>query len=450
MKLRHLMVSIILIIFLMGFVSASDENITSDNLAAVDEVNINLADYPPEDILSENESEIEFEIEPSDKISPLRPTEIKFKGTQQFNGTLDIYTPNGPVTSYYENGMAVFNVTFYKQGINTLDYYFIPNDDHPSIEGQFEVNVLPLFKITLPNSIYENKAFKVSFTGPEFLNTQLYVTNSVEDTIFLKKGKADVTINDLRAGKKTISYYLDYKDDSYSGSFNVEVLKLPKITAKDFKMDYTSKSKYSVRISGTDGRYVGSGKTVRFELYKGSKKVATKTTKTDKNSYAKVNFNVAPGSYKIKAKYSTVSVTKKYTVNSILKIQNDKVKDINKNMHVSKKIVWSAYLKKVDGKYLKGKKIQFTLYKYNSKGKLVKVKTFIAKTNSKGVAKLTFKKSPVKVSAYNMRMGMAYPVKVTYSKDKLKCGDTVDPHYTLYGKYSSSFDYYWGPTWLGS
>ena len=43
-------------------------------------------------------------------------------------------------------------------------------------------------------------------------------------------------------------------------------------------------------------------KTIIDTCHADGKKVATKTAKTDKKGYAKVNFNVVPNTYKIKIK----------------------------------------------------------------------------------------------------------------------------------------------------
>ena len=83
--------------------------------------------------------------------------------------------------------------------------------------------------------------------------------------------------------------------------------------------------------------------------------------------------------YTITAQYKTAKVSKKITVRQILKASNKNVKKS------AKKLVLSATLKKVKGKYLKGKVIKF---KFNGK-------TYKAKTNKKGVAKVTIKKNVI-------------------------------------------------------
>lgn len=71
----------------------------------------------------------------------------------------------------------------------------------------------------------------------------------------------------------------------------------------------------------------------------------------------------------------------------------------------AKKFVLQAKLK-INGKLVKGKKITFKF----------KGKTYRAKTNSKGIAKVIIKKNVVK----KLKKGKTYAVKVSYLKDSVK------------------------------
>ena len=72
----------------------------------------------------------------------------------------------------------------------------------------------------------------------------------------------------------------------------------------------------------------------------------------------------------------------------------------------AKKLVLTATLKKVNGKYLKKRPVVF---KFNGK-------KFTAKTNNKGVAKLTVKKSGLK----RLKVGKKVTYQATYLKDTVK------------------------------
>jgi len=93
-------------------------------------------------------------------------------------------------------------------------------------------------------------------------------------------------------------------------------------------------------------------------------------------------------------------VTKKLTVKQILTLKKVTVKKS------AKKLVLTATLKKVKGKFLKSKKITF---KFNGK-------TFKAKTDKKGVAKVTIKSSVLK----KLKVGKKVTYSATYVKDTVK------------------------------
>lgn len=531
MKLKHILIlSLLLAILTIGAASASEDNATSDDLAAEVSDSIEASDETNENAI--------FNVTVGDDIREGIPFEVSFAGSGDLNGEIEMDVQDD---EFYNdesvpisNGTGIASLCFSSAGIHNIPYRFYNDDDGTFTHSSFNVNVLRLFDISAPSEVRAGTPFEVTFTAPDsvtgLLEIELYGENILLTTF--SAGKATVSLiadyvglneyeyifnNNIKGGftvktldlfniavptsvyqgnkvtvtftgdkslngyididwgddidsftvkngkatatftaryVKTVPYSFTSKDGKiyYEDEFAINVLKKPIIKANDFKKDYTSKKIYKVRVLDKNSKSVGVGKKVTFYLYKGSKKVATKTGKTDKNGYVKAKFNVDPGKYKVKIVYGPASVTKKYTVNSILKIKNEKRKDINKNMHTSNKIVWSVYLKKVDGKYLKGKKIKLTVYKQVFKGEKtynVKVKTFTVKTNKKGVATITFKKSPVEVSDYYMQMGIPFYVKTTYLKDRLVCGDlNSDPYYTVYAK--NPYRYYFGPGWHAS
>ena len=352
----------------------------------------------------------------------------------------------GAICNYMDSNCSVWSCSFancsakiaggaiYNSGANcTVDYCNFNNCSaiYCIITHCTFTNCL---KISYPKTIYANKETKIIFTGLHQFEDQIKVTvNGKTYTADYSYGDATVSIKSSKTGINTISYRFDSINDS--GKFNITVvLKNPVITASNFKKNYLSAKKYQVRVKGTDGKYVGAGKTVKFIFYETQKyspeytgkKIATKTAKTDKNGYIKANFNIKPGYYKVKIKYGTTTVTKYYEVNSIIKINSVYKKNSQKASVTSKTIKFSATLKKVDGKILKGKKVKFTIYNILVQGPK-KIKSYTAKTNSKGIASITFKKSPVK-------LGSSYVVYITYSKD------INFASFSLYSK--SPFNYY--------
>ena len=165
-----------------------------------------------------------------------------------------------------------------------------------------------------------------------------------------------------------------------------------KLTAKDVKMDYKDGSAYRVLV--TDGGKPLAGVTVSIKI--GS---STYKATTDKNGYAKLNIGLVPKTYTVTTQYLGKSVKSKLVVKQILKSKNTSVKKS------AKKLVLQATLKKSNGKAIKKAKVTFKF----------KGKTYTAKTNSKGVAKVTIKKNVIN----KLKKGKTYKVKITYISDSI-------------------------------
>ena len=101
----------------------------------------------------------------------------------------------------------------------------------------------------------------------------------------------------------------------------------------------------------------------------------------------------------MKTTFNGKSVKNIITVKQVLKAKKISVKK------TANKFTLKATLK-INGKLQKGKLITF---KFNGK-------TYKVKTNSKGIAKKTLKKSVIK----KLKKGKKYSVKVTYLKDTIK------------------------------
>ena len=166
------------------------------------------------------------------------------------------------------------------------------------------------------------------------------------------------------------------------------------INNKDVTVDYTACS-YSVKVVTADGRDVGAGENVSFKV-----NGVTYTRLTDGNGYATLEINLKPGTHTIVSSYRSVNKTNKITVKSIVAAKNVKVKKTAKMLKIK------VSLKKVNGKYLKGKKLKL---KFNGK-------TYNAKTNKKGVATFKISKNVLK----KLKKGKKYSYKVTYIKDSVK------------------------------
>ena len=160
-------------------------------------------------------------------------------------------------------------------------------------------------------------------------------------------------------------------------------------------MYYADGSSFKVRIYGDDGNPVGANKIVVMKLNKATYKV-----KTNSKGYAtlKIPDTVKPGTYKLTATYAGQTIKNTVKVKQNLKLTKVKVKKS------AKKLVIKATLK--GKKPIKGKKLTF---KFNGK-------TYKAKTNKKGIAKITIKKSVLK----KLKAGKNVKYQVTYLKNTVK------------------------------
>ena len=242
--------------------------------------------------------------------------------------------------------------------------------------------------------IESTKKDTVSISLPSDATGQLTVTVGNETyTQELVNGKASIYVPELDSSSNVvISYSGDGKYASFTREVNVASTKV-KLTGSNLNMLYTSGSYYKVKLTQNDVVLVG--KTVTFVV--NGKKI---TGVTDKNGIASVKITLAPKTYTVTAQYSSVKVSNKVVVKSIVSAKNINTKKSAKTLKIK------VTLKKVNKKYLKGKKVTL---KFNKK-------TFKVKTNKKGVATFTIKNNIYK----KLKVGKKYTYQVTYLKDTVK------------------------------
>ena len=306
-------------------------------------------------------------------------------------------------------GNASVSLKDFPYGKYTVYLNYTGSDYHlDAKEGEFTINP----DIMAPSKMIEgdNKFISVNVPG---WNGTFTIEYWVEDwevvkSVQLKDGKASISLSELPSDVTSITWYLyntyiihneeegdSENEDDYSGYVYLSIQK-PIIKAGNANVIYTDGSLYKVQITGIDKDLIVAGDTVTFKI---ANKVIG-TGKLDKNGYASVKITQIPGSYKITVQYKKASVTKTLTVKHVLKLQKVKVK------RSAKKLVIKATLSKVNGKYLKNKKITL---KFNGK-------KLTAKTDKKGVAKFTVKKSILK----KLKKGKKVKYQATYLKDTVK------------------------------
>lgn len=277
-----------------------------------------------------------------------------------------------------DDGIVIFNIPKLDIGSYSLTVGFEgDNDIYPY---QTSTNIQVLSSIQLPQDKYTmNSAYIVTF----------YADNGV-----LADREVDILLNGVNHNLKTdlngqIKLNIDLNVGVYSvnvqnpetgevKSQNIQIL--PRITQNtNIVMYYGAGKSYSIKVFNDYGQVAGAGELVKITV--GGK---TFNVYTNNAGYASLKLTQNAGSYKVTATYKGFTVSNKITVKPTLITKDIKVKK-------GKKIKYQATLLNINGKALKGKKITFK----------IKGKTYKAKTNKKGIAKITIKKK-FKVGKYKI------------------------------------------------
>lgn len=212
----------------------------------------------------------------------------------------------------------------------------------------------------------------------------------------ITNGKAEIDITEYLENidnSETVvcSFNNVYGETLYINSYTLEPINY-KITAKDTAMYYNDGNSFKAKI------YVNDQPLKAFQkvtLKIGSK---TYTVKTNEKGEISKKFTLTPGKYTVKIIYKKDSQSKKLTVKQVLTLKSVKVKKS------AKKLVLQATLKNKNP--IKNKQVTF---KFNGK-------TYKAKTNSKGIAKVTVKANILK----KLKVGKKITYQATYRKDTVK------------------------------
>ena len=319
--------------------------------------------------------------------------------TVDINGTILNVTVMNGIGNRSVSGLAAgnyyANVTFDSRYNNTL-----LNSTFTVAKAKSNVQIAEI------KDVVEGDPVKIEFSDKLIGSFNVTVTNSAGDIVFsqIVNGNS-VEIPNLAVGQYNVTV-IAIENENVTGSealasFNVAEKIQPKpvyniVGNKDVAMYYFDGSKYSVKVVDGNGNVI-AGQVVVFTLNK-----KTYYVKTDKNGIASLVIpkTVKPGKYIITAAISGKTVKNKITVK-----QNLKSKKTVKVKKSAKKLVLKATLKN-GKKAVKGKKITFKF----------KGKTYKAKTNKKGVAKVTIKKKVIK----KLKKGKKYKVKITYLKNTIK------------------------------
>ncbi len=306
------------------------------------------------------------------------------------------------ITDLLEKGLNIFYVNCSGVISESIYTHYIEND--PEVSSSIDSNTIEYgdnatIRVTLPDSSYY--LYYVYVDGDSWLYVALEGDEHSYKIPYVPVGEHIIEVLVYRYGEPvylnqfSLTVKEKAKPDTNSSNSTKPVTVPAKVVAKDYSA-YYNKGTYSVTVYGTDGK-VAKNTTVVFKI--NGKKVATVKTNSKGVAKLKIPTSYVPKTYKISATALGKTVTKKLTVKQVLTL---KAVTIKKS---AKKLVISATLK--EGKNaIKSKKITF---KFNGK-------TYTAKTNKKGVAKITIKKSVLK----KLKVGKKVVYQATYIKDTVK------------------------------
>ncbi len=335
-------------------------------------------------------------ITPSDGSNPVFSVDLPTKE----NGTLFVTVNNKTYNGTVLNGKGCVEVPGLDVGEYNATVVFVDQSD------KLRANKTVGFAVP-KEDVPADKAFNITSptdsTSPTFSMDLPGATGNFTVTIGNKTyakelvdGKATITVDDLNPGEYnvTVSYSGDAKHSPISQNTTVNI-PTPKLSDnKDINVVYSGKATYKVRVTVNGKPVVGQNVAIQ---YNGK----TYNVKTDKNGYVTLNLktDVKVKAYIITATYKGVKVSNKVTVKHLIIAKNLKIKKSKKVVKIKVKT------NKVNGKFLKGKKLKLKL-----KGKTLK-----AKINKKGVATFKVKKNILK----KLKVGKKYTYKVSYGKDSV-------------------------------
>lgn len=327
--------------------------------------------------------------------------------TQYYKGNrnLTIYSnANGKTVSIYD-GNELLGSAIVTDGKASFGFVLDPDkyilvtsyDDGDILEG-FEIKTT----IEVPDSIkigyntelmIESKFYDEDGIELFYKNITIYLDgNKYTEFIDNNEGILYLTLYDLSIGKHTL--VLQNPTTMEDSSTTIDVVSRFSGNS-NVNMFYADGSSFKVRIYDNNGNPVGANKVVTMKLNK-----ETYIVKTNSEGYAilKIPNTVKPGSYKLTATYAGQTIENTVKVKQILKLAKVTVKKS------AKKLVIKATLK--GKKPIKGKKLTF---KFNGK-------TYSAKTDKRGIAKITIKSSVLK----KLKVGKKVTYQVTYLKNTVK------------------------------
>ena len=324
---------------------------------------------------------------------------VKVTVPEGADGNVTVTIDNVTVTAPVKSGENIIKVPGVSEGNHDVNISYSGNDRY---EPEKITKSVSVFRSIIANDMtrgwgspYDYKAEFLDETGHVIADTEVkFVVNGKTYTAKTNnQGIAYLDTSKLPVGKYNITCINPVTGEQVTAKTTI-VKRL--IENKDITMDFLDGTWYKVRAIGDDGKPVGEGEFVQISVH-----TVSYSCKTDKNGYAKLKINLNPGKYTITAEYKNTTVKNKLVVKQTFKLVKKTV-----SVKKGKKLVLQAKLKWSNGKAIKGKVIKIKF----------KGKTYKAKTNSKGIAKVTIKTKITK----KLKKGKKYAYSATYQYNTVK------------------------------
>jgi hypothetical protein len=315
------------------------------------------------------------------------------------DGNVTVTVDNITVTAPVTGGENIITIPGVSEGTHDVNISYSGNDQY---DPQNVTKSVKVFKSIIAenitrgwNSPYDYKAEFLDKNGHvlPYTDVQFTVNGKTYTVKTDSQGIAFLDTSKLAVGKYDVTIINPVTGEERTATTTI-VKRL--IENKDITMDFVDGTYYTVRAIGDDGKPVGEGEFVDIYVH-----TIHYSCKTNKDGYARLKINLNPGKYTITAEYKNTKVSNKLVVKQTLKLVKKTVK-----VKKGKKLVLKAKLKWSNGKAIKGKIIKFTF----------KGKTYKAKTNSKGIAKVTIKKKVTK----KLKKGKKYAYSAKYLTNIVK------------------------------
>jgi len=312
-------------------------------------------------------------------------------------GNVDLYA-NFTFIGSEGNGNS-FTFTPPQAGKYLIEARFGGDSNFKASAGNITVNVVPNIVVEIvPETIESDNEGVIILEFPDDATGTItvFIDGTQYKVYEIIGGILKIDLSHMN-GKYTITFQYSGDDNypAFKKDSEVSIQTNPSITASNAKVLYSAGTTYKITVYKNKGILA---KSVSVTIKLNNKKL--KPIKTNSKGVASFKVTQTPGTYKLKITTLGTTVTKTLTVKHIVTLKAIKVKKS------AKKLILQATLAKVNKKYLKKKTVTF---KFNGK-------TYKAKTNSKGVAKVTIKSSVLK----KLKVGKKITYQATYAKDTIK------------------------------